>query len=79
MSLPAAERKTSLGKDWHKSCLKCTKCKKVLAAGSHAEVRGVCVCVCACDGGLACASVFVHELFIHFLNNSVTTFCYIVC
>ena len=33
-----AERKTSLGKDWHSGCLKCEKCKRTLAPGSHAEV-----------------------------------------
>uniref|UniRef100_A0A3Q3EXZ2 Cysteine-rich protein 1 n=1 Tax=Labrus bergylta TaxID=56723 RepID=A0A3Q3EXZ2_9LABR len=34
-----AERVTSLGKDWHRPCLKCEKCSKTLSAGSHAEVR----------------------------------------
>lgn len=33
-----AEKKTSLGKDWHGPCLKCKKCKKTLTPGSHAEV-----------------------------------------
>ncbi|TWW71824.1 Cysteine-rich protein 1 [Takifugu flavidus] len=32
-----AEKVTSLGKDWHRPCLRCQKCKKTLAAGSHAE------------------------------------------
>ena len=36
----AAERKTSLGKDWHSLCLKCEMCNKQLAPGSHAEVNG---------------------------------------
>jgi len=35
-----AERKTSLGKDWHPACLKCTKCNKTLTPGSHAEHEG---------------------------------------
>lgn len=35
----AAERVSSLGKDWHRPCLKCEKCSKTLSAGSHAEVR----------------------------------------
>lgn len=34
----SAERVTSLGKDWHRPCLKCEKCNKTLSAGSHAEV-----------------------------------------
>ena len=33
-----AERKTSLGKDWHSSCLRCKTCKKVLNPGGHSEV-----------------------------------------
>uniref|UniRef100_A0A3P8VDN2 Cysteine-rich protein 1 n=1 Tax=Cynoglossus semilaevis TaxID=244447 RepID=A0A3P8VDN2_CYNSE len=34
-----AEKVSSLGKDWHRPCLKCEKCSKTLSAGSHAEVR----------------------------------------
>ena len=34
----AAERKTSLGREWHPSCLKCKQCGKVLSPGQHAEV-----------------------------------------
>ncbi|XP_029094799.1 cysteine-rich protein 1 isoform X1 [Monodon monoceros] len=36
----AAERVTSLGKDWHRPCLKCEKCGKTLTSGSHAEHEG---------------------------------------
>ncbi|CAM4644114.1 unnamed protein product [Leuciscus chuanchicus] len=35
-----AEKVTSLGKDWHRPCLRCERCKKTLAAGSHAEHDG---------------------------------------
>nr|CAB3219990.1 cysteine-rich protein 2 [Phallusia mammillata] len=35
-----AEKVTSLGKDWHRPCLKCEKCKKTLSSGSHAEHQG---------------------------------------
>uniref|UniRef100_A0A670IG61 Cysteine rich protein 1 n=1 Tax=Podarcis muralis TaxID=64176 RepID=A0A670IG61_PODMU len=31
---------TSLGKDWHRPCLKCEKCSKTLTAGGHAEHDG---------------------------------------
>ncbi|KAK6040835.1 LIM domain protein [Cooperia oncophora] len=36
-----AERVTSIGKDWHRPCLRCENeaCKKTLAAGSHSEVE----------------------------------------
>ena len=37
-SVVAAEKVSSLGKDWHRGCLKCAKCKKTLTPGSHAEV-----------------------------------------
>lgn len=36
---PAAEKVSSLGKDWHKFCLKCERCNKTLTPGGHAEVR----------------------------------------
>ena len=40
-----AEKKTSLGKDWHAMCLKCKKCNKILSPGQHAEVsRAIYVC-----------------------------------
>lgn len=32
-----AERKTSLGKNWHPNCLRCEECGKILSAGQHAE------------------------------------------
>uniref|UniRef100_A0A8C4L6V3 Cysteine-rich protein 1 n=1 Tax=Equus asinus asinus TaxID=83772 RepID=A0A8C4L6V3_EQUAS len=35
-----AERVTSLGKDWHRPCLKCEKCGKTLTSGAHAEHEG---------------------------------------
>ncbi|KAG7510500.1 Cysteine-rich 1 [Solea senegalensis] len=31
-----AEKVTSMGKDYHRPCLKCEKCNKTLSAGSHA-------------------------------------------
>lgn len=37
-SSPAAEKVSSLGKDWHKFCLKCERCNKTLNPGGHAEV-----------------------------------------
>ncbi|KAL7074951.1 hypothetical protein ACQ4LE_005849 [Meloidogyne hapla] len=35
-----AERVTSIGKDWHRPCLRCFNqaCKKTLSAGGHSEV-----------------------------------------
>uniref|UniRef100_A0A8D0TN58 Cysteine-rich protein 2 n=1 Tax=Sus scrofa TaxID=9823 RepID=A0A8D0TN58_PIG len=34
-----AEKVTSLGKDWHRPCLRCERCGKTLTPGGHAEVR----------------------------------------
>jgi hypothetical protein len=45
--LPTAEKVSSLGKDWHKFCLKCERCNKTLTPGGHAEVS----VVWARDGG----------------------------
>lgn len=39
--LCAAEKVTSLGKDWHKLCLKCDRCNKILTTGGHAEVSPI--------------------------------------
>ncbi|GFR71726.1 Ras association domain-containing protein 1 [Elysia marginata] len=39
-----AERKTSLGREWHPSCLKCIECGKVLSPGQHAEHKGMPYC-----------------------------------
>ncbi|CAI4229500.1 unnamed protein product [Auanema sp. JU1783] len=37
-----AERVQSLGKDWHRPCLRCAnnQCNKTLSAGSHSEHDG---------------------------------------
>ncbi|XP_062587602.1 ras association domain-containing protein 2-like [Saccostrea cucullata] len=39
-----AERKTSLGKQWHPNCLRCEECGKILAPGQHAERKGLPYC-----------------------------------
>nr|CAH8874130.1 unnamed protein product [Trichobilharzia regenti] len=39
-----AERVSSLGLDWHRQCLKCDRCNKTLAPGSH----------CLRDGKIYC-------------------------
>ncbi|GLG96767.1 Uncharacterized protein GBIM_03676 [Gryllus bimaculatus] len=48
----AAERKTSLGKDWHSACLRCEKCNKTLTPGSHAEHEGKPYCHNPCYSAL---------------------------
>ncbi|XP_052123898.1 cysteine-rich protein 1-like isoform X1 [Frankliniella occidentalis] len=47
-----AERKTSLGKDWHGACLRCEKCNKTLTPGSHAEHEGKPYCNQPCYAAL---------------------------
>jgi len=34
-----AERRQSIGFDWHRQCLRCEECGKVLHPGQHAEVN----------------------------------------
>ena len=41
-----AERRQSIGFDWHRECLKCQECGKVLNPGQHAEVYTVIVHIC---------------------------------
>lgn len=36
-----AERKQSLGYDWHPECLRCEECGKRLNPGQHAEVQTI--------------------------------------
>ncbi|XP_063226413.1 cysteine-rich protein 1-like isoform X1 [Bacillus rossius redtenbacheri] len=47
-----AERKTSLGKDWHSACLRCEKCNKTLTPGGHAEHEGKPYCNQPCYAAL---------------------------
>uniref|UniRef100_A0A3B4A1V4 LIM zinc-binding domain-containing protein n=1 Tax=Periophthalmus magnuspinnatus TaxID=409849 RepID=A0A3B4A1V4_9GOBI len=46
-----AEKVTSLGKDWHRPCLRCERCGKTLAPGSHAEHDGMPYCHKPCYAG----------------------------
>ena len=36
--MPIAEKRKSMGFDWHRQCLKCEECGKILNPGQHAEV-----------------------------------------
>jgi len=47
-----AERKSSLGKDWHGSCLRCERCNKTLTCGGHAEHEGKPYCHKPCYSSL---------------------------
>ncbi|CAH1795141.1 unnamed protein product [Owenia fusiformis] len=47
-----AEAKTSLGKDWHRQCLRCEECGKVLNPGQHAEHKGSPYCHLPCYSAL---------------------------
>ncbi|XP_046874159.1 cysteine-rich protein 1 [Hypomesus transpacificus] len=55
-----AERVTSLGKDWHRPCLKCEKCNKTLASGSHAQHDGKPYCNKPCYAALFGPKGFGH-------------------
>uniref|UniRef100_A0A6Q2WXA5 LIM zinc-binding domain-containing protein n=1 Tax=Esox lucius TaxID=8010 RepID=A0A6Q2WXA5_ESOLU len=47
-----AEKVSSLGKNWHRFCLKCERCHKTLSAGNHAEHDGLPYCHKPCYGTL---------------------------
>ncbi|KAL6478252.1 hypothetical protein MHYP_G00140870 [Metynnis hypsauchen] len=47
-----AEKVTSLGRNWHRPCLRCERCKKTLASGGHAEHEGRPYCHVPCYGYL---------------------------
>ncbi|XP_078089783.1 cysteine-rich protein 1 [Mustelus asterias] len=55
-----AEKVTSLGKDWHKFCLKCEKCNKTLAPGNFSEHDGMPYCTRPCYGALFGPKGFGH-------------------
>nr|XP_019593912.1 PREDICTED: cysteine-rich protein 3 isoform X4 [Rhinolophus sinicus] len=47
-----AEKVMSLGRNWHRPCLRCQRCRKTLTPGSHAEHDGVPYCHIPCYGYL---------------------------
>lgn len=55
-----AERKQSLGYDWHPECLRCEECGKRLDPGLHAEHKGVPYCNVPCYGALFGPQLFGH-------------------
>ncbi|KAF7704870.1 hypothetical protein HF521_021942 [Silurus meridionalis] len=48
-----AEKVSSLGKNWHRFCLKCERCNKILSPGGHAEHDGLPYCNKPCYATLA--------------------------
>ncbi|KFM72228.1 Cysteine-rich protein 1, partial [Stegodyphus mimosarum] len=55
-----AERKTSLGYEWHPECLRCEECGKRLNPGQHAEHKGVPYCHIPCYSVLFGPTLFGH-------------------
>jgi len=55
-----AERRQSLGFDWHPYCLKCEECGKVLIPGQHAEHAGGPYCHIPCYAALFGPKLFGH-------------------
>uniref|UniRef100_W5NEY6 Cysteine rich protein 3 n=1 Tax=Lepisosteus oculatus TaxID=7918 RepID=W5NEY6_LEPOC len=49
---PKAEKVMSLGRNWHRPCLRCQRCKKTLTSGGHAEHEGKPYCHVPCYGYL---------------------------
>lgn len=55
-----AERRQSLGFDWHPTCLCCEECGKRLNPGQHAEHKGVPYCHHPCYGALFGPQIYGH-------------------
>ncbi|XP_037083765.1 ras association domain-containing protein 4-like [Pollicipes pollicipes] len=55
-----AERKQSMGFDWHPECLRCSECSKRLNPGQHAEHKGAPYCHVPCYGALFGPHLFGH-------------------
>ncbi|CAL1277122.1 unnamed protein product [Larinioides sclopetarius] len=55
-----AERKTSLGYEWHPECLRCEECGKRLNPGQHAEHKGVPYCHVPCYSVLFGPTLYGH-------------------
>jgi len=55
-----AERKQSVGYDWHPECLRCEECGKRLNPGQHAEHKGVPYCHVPCYGALFGPQLYGH-------------------
>lgn len=55
-----AERKQSLGYDWHPECLRCEECGKRLNPGQHAEHKGEPYCHIPCYSVLFGPTLFGH-------------------
>lgn len=55
-----AERKQSLGYDWHPECLRCEECGKRVNPGQHAEHKGIPYCHVPCYGALFGPQLFGH-------------------
>lgn len=66
-----AEKVTSLGKDWHRPCLRCEKCNKTLSSGGHAEHQGKPYCNKPCysalfgPGGFGHGGTESHKYWLH--------------
>ncbi|XP_041043962.1 cysteine-rich protein 2-like isoform X1 [Carcharodon carcharias] len=45
-----AEKVTSLGRNWHRPCLRCERCRKTLTPGGHAQHEGKPYCHVPCYG-----------------------------
>ncbi|GAB6028217.1 hypothetical protein CHUAL_002411 [Chamberlinius hualienensis] len=55
-----AERKQSLGYDWHPECLRCQECDKRLNPGQHAEHKGEPYCYTPCYSVLFGPTLYGH-------------------
>ena len=69
-----AERRQSLGYDWHPNCLRCEECGKILSPGTHAEHKGLPYCHIPCY-----AALFGPQLFGHGSTTESHRYCVLYC
>uniref|UniRef100_A0A671MSW3 Cysteine-rich protein 2-like n=1 Tax=Sinocyclocheilus anshuiensis TaxID=1608454 RepID=A0A671MSW3_9TELE len=62
---------SSLGKNWHRFCLKCERCSKILSPGGHAEHDGLPYCHKPCYGTLFGPKVATRK----HTNMIIYTYC----
>ena len=65
---PVAERKSSLGKEWHPTCLRCENCDRLLSPGRHSEVH---ICSRVVQLQTQCGYIHVHTLYIVIMHVHV--------
>ncbi|XP_064142442.1 cysteine-rich protein 3 isoform X3 [Loxodonta africana] len=76
-----AEKVMSLGRNWHRPCLRCQRCQKTLTAGSHAEVcrAGMGVYAGRRETGDGKRQAEMGFLFLSLSQHDGLPYCHVLC